>query len=238
MNRELVAKYDRSNSLKTQIQDLKLKLTMVKCKYHALEGDSTIEKEKRIAVVEQSIKQLELEKQEIDKFNNTIAVKQKNIENAKKDIQKFNTDKQTQLQFIESLKNAKKVAQKLYIAYIEEKMKLAKEYLKDVDIKFYSVLKTTGEIKDDFIITYQNKPLSDLSRSETIATALEFANMFNKISRVNAPLFIDDYESCADYDFIKEYSQETQIIISKVEKGQDLVIEEFYPNSQSVLQAA
>ena len=224
MHKELVAKYDRSNSLKTQIQDLKLKLTMAKCKYHALEGDATIEKEKRIAVVEQSIKQLELEKQEIDKFNNTIAVKQKNIENSKRDIQKFNTDKQTQLQFIESLKNAKKVAQKLYIAYIEEKMKLAKEYLKDVDIKFYSVLKTTGEIKDDFIITYQNKPLSDLSRSETIATALEFANMFNKISRVNAPLFIDDYESCADYDFIKDYSQDTQIIISKVAKGKPLEI--------------
>ena len=122
------------------------------------------------------------------------------------------------------MNKAKKVAQKLYISYIEEKMKLAKEYLTDVDIKFYSVLKTTGEIKDDFIITYKNNPLSDLSRSETIATALEFANMFNKITSANFPIFIDDYESCADYNFIEKYSKDTQLIISKVEKGNKLKI--------------
>ena len=57
-----------------------------------------------------------------------------------------------------------------------------------------------------------------------IATALEFSNMFNKISKVNFPIFIDDYESCADYDFIKEYAKDTQIIISKVEKGHCLKI--------------
>ena len=116
------------------------------------------------------------------------------------------------------------MAQKLYISYIEEKMKLAKQYLKDVDIKFYSVLKTTGEIKEDFIITYKNSPLSDLSRSETIATALEFANMFNKITGAKFPIFIDDYESCTDYDFINQYSEDTQLIISRVEKGNLLKI--------------
>ena len=119
---------------------------------------------------------------------------------------------------------AKKIAQKLYISYIEEKMKIAKQYLKDVDIKFYSVLKTTGEIKEDFIITYKNRTLSDLSRSETIATALEFSNMFNQITGAKFPIFIDDYESCADYNFIKQYSNNTQLIISKVEKGNLLKI--------------
>ena len=57
-----------------------------------------------------------------------------------------------------------------------------------------------------------------------VATALEFANMFNQISRGNFPIFIDDYESCADYDFIKEYSKYSQLIISKVEKGTELKI--------------
>lgn len=97
-------------------------------------------------------------------------------------------------------------------------MKLAKEDLKDVDIKFYSVLKTTGEIKEDFVITYKNTPLADLSRSETIATALEFANMFNQISRANFPIFIDDYESCADYDFIKDYSKIHKLSYQKLKK--------------------
>lgn len=224
MYNDLVSKFDKRNLLETQIKDLKSKHTIERCKYHALEGNPTVEKQQRIAVVEDTIKTLEQEKQEIQKFNNEIAIKEKNINGAKLDIDKFNIDKQQKIKFIDSLNNTKKVAQKLYIGYIEEKMKLAKEYFKDVNIKFYSVLKTTGEIKEDFIITYKNNPLSDLSRSETIATALEFANMFNQISRANFPIFIDDYESCADYDFISEYSKDTQIIISKVEKGHPLTI--------------
>ena len=235
MYNDLVSKFDKRNLLETQIKDLKSKHTIERCKYHALEGNPTVEKQKRIAVVEESIKSLEQEKQDIQKFNNEIAIKEKNINTAKADIEKFNSDKFEKNKLIDNLNNTKKVAQKLYISYIEEKMKLAKEYLKDVNIKFYSVLKTTGEIKEDFVITYKNTPLSDLSRSETIATALEFANMFNQISRANFPIFIDDYESCADYDFIKEYSNDTQIIISKVEKGHPLTISDYNTGKATVI---
>lgn len=227
MKNELVALFDKRNLLETQIKDLKIKLSMEKCKYHALDGDNTVEKEKRINIVEENIKQLETEKLEIQKWNNEIELKETNINNAKNDIQKLNDDRITFSKNIDSLNNAKKIAQKLYISYIEEKMKLAKQYLKDVDIKFYSVLKSTGEIKEDFIITYKNNNLADLSRSETIATALEFANMFNKISKVNFPIFIDDYESCTDYDFINEYSKDTQLIISKAQKGNSLKIADY-----------
>lgn len=227
MYKDLVAKYDKRNLLETQIKDQKFKLAMEKCKYHSLEGESTIEKTKRIAVVEETIKQLKQEKQEIDNFNSEISIKEKNIKSAKQDIDSFNSERLAKNKLIDNLTQAKKIAQKLYISYIEEKMKLAKQYLKDVDIKFYSVLKTTGEIKEDFIITYKNNTLADLSRSETIATALEFANMFNKISKAKFPIFIDDYESCADYDFISEYAKDTQIIISKVEKGNLLKIADY-----------
>ena len=117
-------------------------------------------------------------------------------------------------------------------------MKLAKRYLKDVDIRFFSVLKTTGELKDDFKITYKNHELCDLSRSETIATALEFANMFNKIAKTNFPIFIDDYESCADYNFIEQYGNDTQLLISKVEKGKALSITDYYNNAVNIPKAA
>ena len=227
MYNDLISKYDKKNLLETQVKDLKLKLTTEKCKYHALEGNPTIEKSKRIAIIEDNIKQLENEKLEIEKFNNEVTLKENTIKNAKADISNFNKQKQTHAKCIDDLNKAKKVAQKLYISYIEEKMKLAKQYLKDVDIKFYSVLKTTGEIKEDFIITYKNTPLSDLSRSETVATALEFANMFNQISKANFPIFIDDYESCADYDFIKNYAENAQVIVSKVEKGNFLKIADY-----------
>lgn len=51
--------------------------------------------------------------------------------------------------------------------------------------------------------------------------------MFNKISNSNFPIFIDDYESCVDYDFIKDYAKETQLIVSKVEKGNALKISDY-----------
>lgn len=235
MKADLTEKFNKHNLLETEIKDLKLKNTIEKCKYHSLEGETTVEKSKRIEVIRNNIKELEQEEKDILKFNSELEIKQKNIEKAKADINKFEKDKKTYLNNIDELKSAKQVALKLYIAYIEEKMKLAKKYLKDVDIKFYSILKTTGEIKDDFIITYKNKPLSDLSKSETIATALEFANMFNQISRGHFPIFIDDYESCADYDFINEYSEYSQLIISKVEKGTDLKIADANSNKFTVI---
>lgn len=235
MYNDLISKFDKRNLLETQIKDLKIKHTIERCKYHALEGNPIVEKQKRIAVVEESIKSLEQENQEIQKFNNEISIKEKNISAAKADIDKFNSEKQEKNKLIDNLNNTKKVAQKLYIGYIEEKMKLAKEYLKDVNIKFYSVLKTTGELKEDFVITYKNNPLADLSRSETIATALEFANMFNQISGAELPIFIDDYESCADYDFIKDYSKDTQIIISKVEKRHPLKIEDYNTGKATII---
>ena len=51
--------------------------------------------------------------------------------------------------------------------------------------------------------------------------------MFNKISNSNFPIFIDDYESCVDYDFIKDYADSTQIFIAKVEKGNLLKIADY-----------
>ena len=238
MRNELFALYDKKNILDTEIKDIKLKLTMERCKFHSISGNPDVEKEKRIKTVQENITKLEYEKAEIDRFNNSISIKGNDIESALQDIKYFNLEKNTQLKLIDNLNQTKKIAQKLYILYIEEKMKLAREYLKDVDIKFYSVLKTTGEIKEDFIITYKDKTLSDLSRSETIATALEFANMFNKISRLNGPIFIDDYESCVDYDFIKEYSENTQLIIAKVEKGQDLQIQNYFEENAELKQVA
>lgn len=228
MKKDLTNAFNRKNTLETKQKDLKFKLAMERCQYHALGGDTIIDNSKKIANIKENINKLELEKKEIERFNNEISIKEKNIQNAKIDISNFNKQIVTQNKYIEQLKDARKVAQKLYIACIEEKMKLAKQYLKDVKVKFYSVLKTTGEIKEDFIITYKGNSLSNLSRSETIATALEFANMFNQIARTNFPIFIDDMESCADYDFIKDYSSNSQLIVSNVVKGSNLKIADYY----------
>lgn len=238
MKESLTKDFGRKNLLETKKKDLELTYTVERCKYHSFDGESTIEKSKRISTIEETIKKLETEKLEIEQFNQNIKAEEELIKAREKDIANLNAEKEKQIKYMENIRQARKIAQKLYILYIEEKMKLAKHYLKDVDIKFYSVLKTTGEIKEDFIITYKNRSLCDLSRSETIATALEFANMFNKIAKTNFPIFIDDYESCADYDFIEEYSTETQLLVSKVEKGTLLSITDYYNNVADIQKAA
>ena len=238
MKISLTKDFERKNLLETQKADLKSKFVIERCKYHSFDGEATIEKSKKIATIQETIRQLENEQLEIEKYNQEIKTKENLIESAKQDISNFNKEKTEYKKYIDNVTEIKKIAQKLYISYIEEKMKLAKQYLKDVDIKFYSVLKTTGEIKEDFIITYKNQALSDLSRSETIATALEFANMFNKIAKTNFPIFIDDYESCADYDFVNEYSEDAQILIAKVEKGTNLSITDYYNETAQMPMAA
>ena len=169
MRQSLTNDFNKKTMLEAQKKDLEFNLVTERCKYHALEGNSTVEKSKQIAIIESNIKQLENEQMEIQKFNNEIAIKGKNINSAKVDISKFNTEKKLQEKFIEQLNNAKQIAQKLYISYIEEKMKIAKEYLKDVNVKFYSILKTTGEIKEDFIITYKNNRINITEITDNIS---------------------------------------------------------------------
>ena len=117
-------------------------------------------------------------------------------------------------------------------------MKFATKHLKNVKIKYYSVLKGSGELKDDFIITYNDNELKNLSHSETIATSLELCNMLNKISKINVPLFVDDSESCADYNFTEQYAKDTQILIARVEKGQEIKIQDSATQNNEQLQAA
>lgn len=238
MKSELEESFENKTKLEQQLLDLKSKMTTERCKLHALEGNSNVEKAKQIASVKAQISTLEQEQLEIEKHNNSISIKENNIKNAKQDIKTFEKQIKEHEALIDNIKKTKDIAQKLYINYIEEKMKFATKHLKNVKIKYYTVLKDSGEIKEDFIITYNNNELKNLSRSEMIATSLELCNMFNKISSVNVPLFIDDSESCADYNFTQEYSNDTQILIAKVEKGQDLKIQEAYSNESDYLQAA
>ena len=62
--------------------------------------------------------------------------------------------------------------------------------------------------------------------------------MLNKISKINVPLFVDDSESCADYNFTEQYAKDTQILIARVEKGQELKIQDSATQNNEQLQAA
>lgn len=226
MKVELEAFYLKRSELEENKKELESRLVVERCKLHSYDSIDNTEKNEQIEKVKTQIHVLEQEKLEVEKHNNSILITQKNIDGAKNDISVFEKQIEQFNQVLNNIKETKKVAQKLYINYLEEKMKFASKHLKNVNIKYYSVLKDTGEIKDDFIITYNDNELKNLSRSESIATSLELCNMFNKISGINSPLFVDDSESCADYDFVEDYSNDTQIIITRVEKGQELKIQD------------
>lgn len=217
--------------------DLKSKHATERCKLHALESKSNLEREKHIGELRSQIQELEQEQLEIERFNSSILSQKNTIDGAENDISLFSSQIMECSKLLENIKETKDVAQKLYINYIEEKMKFATKHLKNVSIKYYKVSKDDGVIKEDFIILYNGNELKSISRSETIATSLELCNMLNKVAKTNFPLFIDDSESCADYNFIEDYSNGTQILIARVEKGKDLTISD-YKSSEAMQVAA
>jgi len=237
MKAELEEAFNSRQKLDTELMDLRIKLNVEKCKLYSIEQSNN--NDEQLKEIQNRIKLLEEEKLDVESFNKSIQIKESNVQKAKEDIDKFRNEIRLIENSIDEIEKAIKIAQKLYINYIEEKMKYATKHLKDVGIKFYSVLKETGELKEDFIITYKGNEFKNLSKSESIATSLEISNMFNKIADVNLPLFIDDSESCADYNFIEKYADNSQIIIAQVRKGEELKISDYNDvANESYLQVA
>lgn len=237
MRTELEIAFESKQKLDIELMDLKSKHATERCKLHALESKSNLEREKHIEELRSQIQELEQEQLEIERFNSSILSQKHTIDGAENDISLFSSQIMECSKLLENIKETKDVAQKLYINYIEEKMKFATKHLKNVSIKYYKVSKEDGVIKEDFIILYNGNELKSISRSETIATSLELCNMLNKVAKTNFPLFIDDSESCADYNFIEDYSNDTQILIARVEKGKDLTISD-YKSSEAMQVAA
>ena len=237
MRKDLEKAFNDKQKLDIELMDLKSKHATERCRLHALEGKSNLEREKHIEELKTQIQMLEQEQLEIERFNSSILSKKHTIDGAENDISIFSSQIMECSRLLENIKRTKDVAQKLYINYIEEKMKFATKHLKNVSIKYYRVSKDDGVIKEDFIILYNGNELKNISRSETIATSLELCNMLNKVAKKNFPLFIDDSESCADYNFIEDYSNDTQILIARVEKGKDLTIS-VYKTSEDMQVAA
>ncbi len=235
MKKDLEASYDKKVKLDKEFLIIKGKLAVEKAKLYSAQNVSNNEEYPgQITTLKEKISHLEQEKMDIEKHNNIVTINQKNVMTSKEDITKFNIKIQELHGLIENIKKVKEVTQKLYINYLEEKMKYATKHLKNVRIQYYKVSKEDEILKEDFIILYKNNELKNLSRSETIATMLEIGNMLNKVANTNFPLFIDDSESCADFNFIEDYAKDTQILISRVQKSQDLTISNYNDKAMQI----
>mgnify|MGYP002569653508 CR=1 FL=1 len=235
MKKDLEESYNKKIKLDKELLIIKSKLSVEKAKLHSVKSVTNNEEYPgQITTLREKISTLEQEKMDIEKHNNIVTINQKNVMTAKEDITKFNIKIQELHGLIENIKKVKDIAQKLYINYLEEKMKYATKHLKNVKIQYYKVSKEDEILKEDFIILYKNNELKNLSRSETIATMLEIGNMLNKVANTNFPLFIDDSESCADFNFIEDYAKDTQILISRVQKSQDLTISNYNDKAMQI----
>ena len=142
---------------------------------------------------------MEKEKQDLLNAKQEYSIKLQNIKNAQQDIDNFKVEiEQLNTSIIET-KHQSEIAKKFIFDSIKEKMSSGDKYLQDVKFRFYKIVKTTGEIKDDFVVTYKDKDFNTLSRSEKIAASLEIANMLNQITNLNIPPIYDDSESYPDF---------------------------------------
>lgn len=102
-----------------------------------------------------------------------------------------------------------------YVQYVSE---ILSTWLKDVSIDLFTIVGTTGEVKDTFEVKYCGKDLRLISKSEYTKTGLEISDMFNKALNISLPIFVDDGESILDIPRC-----ETQMLVAKV-KNCDLTI--------------
>ena len=128
---------------------------------------------------------------------------------------------------IAPLETAKKEKQALLSAvasYIAKRveLRLSKLQMNRVSISLYSVMKTTGEVKDSFKFVYEDRPYICLSGSERIKAGLEVAELLKSLVGVNFPVFIDDAERVPVIDNVRPTGQ---IFIAQVVKGARLTVQ-------------
>lgn len=108
-------------------------------------------------------------------------------------------------------------------AYIAKRVELSLSQLQmnRVAISLYEVAKTTGEIKDVFKFTYEDRPYVCLSGSERIRAGLEVAELVKSMVGVDYPVFIDDAERVPVIDNVRPTGQ---IFIARVVKNAKLTV--------------
>lgn len=211
---------DEQKEYKEKISQAQIEAVILKSKIYSLGNKNNAV---RIKEVDERLQLLENEKKEICDFNKMIELKKSNIEKTKKDVIKIISDLECLDEQLENYNLQIIIAKKLYCMIIQEKIKIAEQYMKNVRIQFYELIKSTGEIKDCFKITNNGEEITSLSKSQKFVTMLEMSNMLNKISGLNIPLLIDDSESYPDYNF-KFEDYQSQLIIIKAKRNRVLKV--------------
>ena len=114
------------------------------------------------------------------------------------------------------------------IAYISKRAELTFSQLKmnRVEISFYDVVKSTGEVKDTFKFQYGGRRYDRLSLSEKIRAGMEVSELMKRLTGRNYPVFVDNMESVDDLANVRPTGQ---IIMAKCVSGAALQVKPVRP---------
>ena len=91
-----------------------------------------------------------------------------------------------------------------------------------VRISLYDVVKSTGEAKDAFRFTYNDRRYDRLSLSEKIRAGVEVSELMKRLTGRNYPLFVDNMESVDDLANVRPTGQ---VILARCVRGAELSVQ-------------
>lgn len=207
INEEINILLEKKNTLQEQ-------LSSINETNKSIEADFKNSLDKEISKYTEEFNNLREKQQLFNKNKIEIEIKKANIEKYSlrkneilNEINKLNEDILTleiEIQFLKDF-NA------MYVSYIGDIMN---SWLKDVNIELFKIVKSTGEIKDAFNISYKGKEYNLLSNSEKVLVSIEISEMLNSCLEESIPLFIDNAECILNVPRINN-----QLILAKVSDG-------------------
>ena len=134
------------------------------------------------------------------------------------------TSPEDQLAQIETERKEKKRLLAAVGGYISKRVNLSLSmlHMNRTAIALFEVVKSTGEVKDTFRFTYEDRPYVCLSGAEQIKAGLEVAELVKGLLGVDYPIFIDDIERVAVIDNVRPSGQ---IFLARMIKGAPLTVQ-------------
>ena len=218
--KELDKLQEKANKIKQETKDLLKEKQQKQEIFEKLNTSEMKELQEEKEKLKKQIDILQQEKREILLHNKEIEVKQEQLKKVQNNIEIAQKAIQEILIELETIKKQKEIANKLKRLVIEQQKQEINKYLDKVDIQFCRENKTNDKITECCDIYYEGREYKKLSKSQQVRACLEISNLFNNLSKIKAPIFLDDAESVTDINQITN----TQMIISLVIKYNTLEI--------------
>lgn len=219
-NKEMDVLKSQMEDMRTQTKEYVKELKEKKDIFNELNTEENIALETKRNQIKKEIEELQKEKHSIDLHNQEVLSKKAAIKNAKEQIDKAQKSIEELEQKIELYTSQIKLSDKLKMLIIGEQVKQAKDLLHHVSINFSKVDEETGELLEEYSITYKGREYAKLSQSEKMRADFEIANLINEKSGIKTAMFIDDSERIRDITI----NNETQVIIALYIKYSELDI--------------